>query len=134
MIISRPRPKRGTRFAWLPVVTPEGKVWLEDVHYEWQEHGFGGYTYARVHYKTDSFGLPKIDYTTPPSPMDCRHYNPNGPTPCRHPHCDCPMPSPYLRPTHPAYRYPQKAFWDWWNALPNERREEIKRFMGADPL
>lgn len=35
-----PRPEQGIRFAWLPVWTDEGKVWLEHVHFKWIE-GWG---------------------------------------------------------------------------------------------
>jgi len=47
MIIQRPRPKQGSRFAWLPVWTPDGKVWLEWVHFSWNDTEFGSYSYAR---------------------------------------------------------------------------------------
>lgn len=48
MMISRNPAPTGICFAWLPKQTPEGKVWLEHVHYEWQDHGFGGYSYRRM--------------------------------------------------------------------------------------
>lgn len=98
MIISRNRPRAGIMFAWWPKPTPEGKVWLEHVHYTWQDHGFGGYTYRRL--------IPEDRYAA----------------------------GERANSRHPAYRYPEKAYWDWWRALPETRREEIKRFMTADPL
>lgn len=46
------RPSQGIRFAWWPVWTPEGKVWLEHVHFEWVEGwGWGSdghYSYRRM--------------------------------------------------------------------------------------
>lgn len=48
MIIRALRPAQGIRFAWLPVMTAEGKVWLEFVHYRWVDTEFGGYVYKRL--------------------------------------------------------------------------------------
>jgi hypothetical protein len=52
MLIRSLRPAQGIRFAWLPVDTPEGRVWLEHVHYRWVDSEFGGYRYERVYYKS----------------------------------------------------------------------------------
>ena len=45
------RPSQGKCFAWWPVWTPEGKVWLEWVHFKWVEGwGWGSdghYAYQR---------------------------------------------------------------------------------------
>ncbi len=62
MILQKSFPVRGICFAWLPVWTPDGKVWLEDVHYSYNDFGFGSYSYRRIRYKRDAFGLSKIDY------------------------------------------------------------------------
>jgi hypothetical protein len=63
MLIRKLRPKQGLKFAWLPVWTDEGKVWLEWVHYRYHDVGLdGSYSYRRVRYKHDAFGLKKIDY------------------------------------------------------------------------
>ncbi len=47
MLINPKTPDTGICFAWTPKWTPEGTVWLEWVHYEWMDHGFGGWRYAR---------------------------------------------------------------------------------------
>jgi hypothetical protein len=47
MILRSLRPSQGIKFAWLPVWTDEGKVWLEFVHYRWNATEFGSYTYRR---------------------------------------------------------------------------------------
>jgi hypothetical protein len=47
MLLRRAPSREGICFAWLPVWTPDGKVWLEWVHYRWIDAGFGGYEYAR---------------------------------------------------------------------------------------
>lgn len=54
MLLRKRKPAEGIRFAWLPVWTPDGKVWLEWVHYRWIDNGFGGYEYARW--------IPEADY------------------------------------------------------------------------
>ena len=51
MLISGPRPDEGICFAWLPKWTPDGRVWLEWVHYK-RIHNWGWgssdtYEYAR---------------------------------------------------------------------------------------
>ena len=48
MIICKLPPKQGIRFAWLPVWTEDGKVWLEWVHFRYNDVGLeGSYTYRR---------------------------------------------------------------------------------------
>lgn len=47
MLIRKRKPNSGICFAWLPKMTPEGKVWLEWVHYDYDICGLGGCTYAR---------------------------------------------------------------------------------------
>lgn len=63
MLLRRAGPEQGIKFAWHPVDTPDGWVWLELVHYKW----FGGGThrcYQRVHYKSDPTWHDKVvDYS-----------------------------------------------------------------------
>lgn len=79
MLIRKQRPASGTCFAWLPKPTSEGTVWLEYVHFEWNDTEFGSYSYRRV----------PTFYSTPPNPEKCKNYQHDGPTPCWHPHCTC---------------------------------------------
>ncbi len=48
MLIHRNTPRTGYCFAWTPKQTPDGVVWLELVRFEWQDHGFGGWSYERL--------------------------------------------------------------------------------------
>lgn len=52
MRITKEKPERDIRFAWLPVRTDEGLVWLEHVHFQWVEGwGWGSsgfYVYQRM--------------------------------------------------------------------------------------
>lgn len=48
MLIRRLRPAQGYCFAWWPVTTAEGVVWLEHVRYKWSNAEFGGYTFERL--------------------------------------------------------------------------------------
>lgn len=77
------RPLQGIKFAWLPVWTDEGKVWLEWVHFKWNATEFGSYSYRRVRYKTDAFGLKKVDYE-----RECPECEANGRC-ARHPEKSC---------------------------------------------
>lgn len=65
MLIRKLRPSEGIRFAWFPVMTPEGEVWFEHVHYRWIDTGFGGgYQYERVTYMRDEpFDTLMVDYS-----------------------------------------------------------------------
>lgn len=48
MIINRaPKPKTGICFAWTPKWTEQGSVWLEWVHWRYNDTEFGSYTYRR---------------------------------------------------------------------------------------
>lgn len=48
MLISKRRPDAGICFAWTPKWTPDGMVWLERVHYRYNDTEFGSYSYSRV--------------------------------------------------------------------------------------
>jgi hypothetical protein len=107
MLLSRKRTE-GNCFAWLPKNTPEGRVWLERVHYHliegwgWGSDSTWAYTrwipdreydagkretwdaeQARLH-KSDPQG-----YATPPDVSKCRNFNSYGTTACWYPHCSC---------------------------------------------
>lgn len=113
MLIRKTIPNEGICFAWTPRWTPEGTVWLEWVHYQWIDSGFGGWRYARFpetadydagkrrRFVTDEksdweleqerlHANPPSFYTTPPVVAKCRniHMGP-GAVACWHPHCTC---------------------------------------------
>jgi hypothetical protein len=71
VIIKRNRPKSGIRFAWLPVQTSEGLVWLEWVHFRYLDHEFGGVVYERfIPEKRYDKGERAKMYMTPPDRAD----------------------------------------------------------------
>lgn len=105
MLIHRVTPREGVCFAWTPRWTPEGTVWLEWVHYEWIDHGDGGWRYTRGKHRKFKTACEWSDwqeeqgrlranppdfYTTPPVTAKCRnmHEGP-GAVACWHPHCTC---------------------------------------------
>jgi hypothetical protein len=113
MLLRKLRPNQGIRFAWLPVWTDEGEVWLEWVHYRWNATEFGSYSYWRwvpekrytqgerafapppgLHVEIDKegrrfFGYEAVSYATPPDISKCGKLRDDGPTPCHYPHCTC---------------------------------------------
>ncbi len=97
MLIRRPTPKTGICFAWLPVWTSEGKVWLEWVHYCYNDTEFGSWSYERFvpqdRYDAGERAQNKFwggkAYETPPGDPKtfCKNYRTDRPTPCHFPHC-----------------------------------------------
>lgn len=105
MIIRKHSPKTGICFAWLPVWTSEGKVWLEWVHYRFNDTEFGSWSYERFvpqdRYDAGDRAQNKFwggkayddgsttSYETPPGDPKkfCHNYRTNGPTPCHYPDC-----------------------------------------------
>lgn len=104
MLLRRQPPKNGICFAWLPVWTSEGKVWLEWVHYRFNDTEFGSWSYERFvpqdRYDAGDRAQNKfwggkayddVKYVTPDTPKTfCKNYRTNGSTPCHYPYCKVP--------------------------------------------
>jgi hypothetical protein len=109
MLLRKRTPPTGICFAWTPKWTPDGAVWLEWVHYKFDEHGLGGISYtrwvpeaqydkcenetwkqerARLH-RWARGGGDALRYATPPDIEKCRNLNPDGATACWYPYCSC---------------------------------------------
>src|SRR6185369_12985681 len=94
MMIYRKRPYEGTWFAWRPVWTPEGLIWLEPVRFRRKTVALGGYIYDRLPSYIVHDGA-TTEYTTLPQDKGvtliskCKELRRDGPTPCHYPHCTC---------------------------------------------
>lgn len=117
MLLRKPSPDRGIHFAWLPVWTDEGKVWLEWVHFERVDDAYDVHPWRyrrwvsekkyaegqnvkfatlppRLWVEIDTqgrrfFGYEAVSYATPPDISKCGKLRDDGPTPCHYPHCTC---------------------------------------------
>ena len=97
MIIGRLTKDHGICFAWLPKWTPDGKVWLEFVHWEripsWGWGSGDTFRDARfVPHELYDQGVCREwggkAYATPPEPQKlCKNFRTDGPTPCHYPNC-----------------------------------------------
>ena len=80
MLLRRNKPNSGISFAWTPKWTPDGLVWLEWVHWKFNDTEFGSYSYARWISEPDynrgarrNFGIPKRIAPSDKPKWECPH-------------------------------------------------------------